>query len=114
MVCRQLGYGSAARAVIRSYFGEGGSEQLERGWDCSGSESCLEACNYLFSSCFSDDSAGVVCSLPGENMCSLAVYVVREMLSTARWHYKKQCQRNSVMFGSYISTNRSNFSNCNM
>ena len=46
VVCRQLGYGSAASSTVSAltgaYFGQGSGAQWEINWYCSGSESSLQ------------------------------------------------------------------------
>ena len=89
VVCRQLGYGRARSAVsiTDSDFGEGGSQQLELSWSCSGTERCLEACRRFAVSdstrCSSSQNAGVICSLSSKNISAVFVYIVRELLSAA-------------------------------
>lgn len=79
VVCRQLGYGRARNAVTDSYFGEGGSQQWELSWSCSGTERCLEACRRFAVSdstrCSSGQNAGVICSLSSKNTSAVCVYI---------------------------------------
>ena len=81
VVCQQLGYGSATRAVTDSVFGEGGSEQWKRSWLCSGAESCLEGCiSFLVSDssrCSTGQNAGVICSLSSKITQYVFMYVTK-------------------------------------
>ena len=62
VVCRQLGYGSAVSALSRAYFGQGSGAQWDVYWYCSGSESSLQSCITLSSSCSHSEDASVRCS----------------------------------------------------
>ena len=62
VVCRQLGYGSAVSALRNAYFGQGSGGQWEVNWLCSGSESSLQSCITIISSCSHSEDASVRCS----------------------------------------------------
>ena len=66
VVCRQLGFGSSARAIGSAGFGQGSGSILLDGVLCNGSELTLISCSHLginvTRSCSHVEDAGVRCS----------------------------------------------------
>ena len=65
VVCRQLGYTTAARRTIEAEFGEGTGTIWLDNIHCSGTESKLSECNantFGNTNCYHRQDAGVVCA----------------------------------------------------
>ena len=61
-MCRQLGFGGAARISVRSEFGQVDKLYAMEKVRCKGNESTIQECKYSLSGdCYYKDGAGVVC-----------------------------------------------------
>ena len=72
VVCRQLGYTTAARRSVGAEFGQGTGRIWRDDVDCSGSESRLSSCSARYwgiTNCYHSNDAGVVCA---SKLCELA------------------------------------------
>ena len=65
VVCRQLGYTTAARRAVNAEFGQGTGRIWRDNVGCRGTESMLSSCSansWGFHNCDHSDDAGVVCT----------------------------------------------------
>ena len=65
VVCRQLGYTTAARRSVNAEFGQGTGRIWRDDVGCSGTESRLSSCSASYwgsHNCYHSDDAGVVCA----------------------------------------------------
>ena len=60
VICRTLGYGGVARTTLPNAFGPGEYPPLFS-LECSGDEESIQDCPIFYSSCLTNDSAGVEC-----------------------------------------------------
>lgn len=78
VVCRMLGFASAARAVINGRYGPGTGPVWLTNVNCVGSETTLTNCSFVGwgnTGCDHTQDAGVVCS-DGECVCPVVLVLV--------------------------------------
>ncbi len=67
VVCRQLGFGTAASITVNSHYGQVSSSHVVDDLNCSGTEDGIGACSFTdmnSENCSETEGAGVVCNPP--------------------------------------------------